>query len=128
MFHWTISRPRGQVLSNQLAREFSREGIGGRAVSENTSVNDRVRRRACAVLGEPEKRNVRYWHLADIDELPANVRFRGKADPGRRSARVEKKSHYGQCTQKAKVSTSPLPQLIKETICLRNYIPAIVCW
>jgi hypothetical protein len=24
--------------------------------------------------------DVRYWHLADIDELPANVRFWGKAD------------------------------------------------
>ena len=36
------------------------------AVGEDTSVNSRVRRRACAVPGEPEYWNVRYWHLADI--------------------------------------------------------------
>jgi hypothetical protein len=27
--------------------------------------------------------NVRYWHLADISAVPANVRFRGKADISR---------------------------------------------
>ena len=25
----------------------------------------------------PMRRNVRYWHLADISKLPRNVRFRG---------------------------------------------------
>jgi len=26
------------------------------------------------------QRNVRYWHKADVDEIPINVRFGSKAD------------------------------------------------
>jgi hypothetical protein len=28
---------------------------------------------------DDDKRNVRFWHKADIEELPANVRFRGQS-------------------------------------------------
>jgi hypothetical protein len=31
-------------------------------------------------LAFDERNDVRYWHLADMDECTANVRFRGKAD------------------------------------------------
>jgi hypothetical protein len=34
----------------------------------------------CSATRSKELRNVRYWHLADIEELPMDVRFWGKAD------------------------------------------------
>jgi hypothetical protein len=34
----------------------------------------------CSATRSKELRNVRYWHLADIEELPMDVRFWSKAD------------------------------------------------